>query len=366
MHVLLSSLSGSDRTESSHYLRVLKRLGHEVFRFVVPAGDFNQEDGSFVEQGYDPFTSLRSIANEAGFEPDLFLYIEPNGLIPRGMEQAPFPTACILCDTHQDLNARLNLARFFDHVFLYHRNYLKYFNEHPAGHIHWHPYACDLALFHAKSGERDLDVAFVGKLMTRTTNRKVIIDRIRERWKVNEERFYKQVEIPEVYSRAKIVLNFPLADDLNFRTFEAMSCGALLLTRRVANGQEILFEENTHFVAFGGDQELFEKVDYYLLHPQEREKIANAGYAEIQKSHRLEQRLDLLFRAIQENPQRVAPIRHMKAPQVDRQYAWLYEYWHMLDPALSAIGLARRAGRPWFRLLIPALRTLARRLKNKR
>jgi hypothetical protein len=364
MNILFSSQSGHDMTQSTHYVRVLRRMGHRIFHFAVPGEDRWQEPGSFVEAGYAPFTRLGSIVREAGFEPDLFLYIEQGGLIPVGMEAAPFPTACVLCDTHQDLNARLNLARFFDHVFLYHRNYVDHFKEHPEGYIHWLPYACDLELFYPRPVPRDLDVAFVGKLMI-NTDRKRILNEISQRWKVNERRFYHQAEIPEVYSRAKIVLNMPLADDLNFRTFEAMSCGALLLTRRVANGQESLFEEGKHFTAFDGEQELFEKLEYYLAHPDEREAIAAAGYAEIQKNHNLEQRIEKLLQTVQEKPQVAAPLRRMSAPQVDRQYAWLYEWWRLLDPALTIVAQARRAGRPWLHLLPPALRTLVRRIKNR-
>lgn len=365
MNILFSSLSGIDKTESIHYLRVLQRMGHRVFRFAVPGDVTNQTDGSFVEPGYEPFISLESIVSVAGFNPDLFLYIEPNGLIPTGLEEASFPTACILSDAHCNLEARLNLARFFDHVFLYHCNYLVHFKEHPAEYVHWHPYACDLELFYPESVERDLDVAFVGKLMVGTA-RKRILEQIGQRWSMNEQRFYKQSEIPAVYSRAKVVLNLPLADDLNFRTFEAMSCGAMLLTRRAANGQEVLFEEGKHFAAFADEQELYDKLDYYLTHPEEREVIAAAGLAEVQQHHRLEQRLEKLLVIVQDNPGKVAPIRHMSPAQVDRHYAWLYEYWYMLDPALSLIGQARHSGRPWLPLLLPMFRTLARRLKHGR
>lgn len=361
MNILFSSLSGQDKTESQHYLRVLERLGHRIFRFAVPTSVDEPPRGMWAEMGFSPEISLSSISRLAGFEPDLFLYIEPNGLIPRGMEKAPFPTVCVLCDTHQHLEGRQGLARFFDHVFLYHRNYLRHFQEHPAGHVHWNPYSVDTAMFHPNGSERVIDIAFVGQIDP-FPERVNLVRRLSERYRMNEPRLYLQKEIPGVYSRAKMVLNLPLSDDLNFRTFEAMSCGAMLLTRRVNNGQEVLFKEGKHFAAFGDEQELFEKAAYYLSHPTKRNAIAAAGLAEVQLHHRLELRLEDLFSKVRESPERSAPIRAMSPSRVDRQYSWLYEYWRMAEPGLLLAKEARRAGRSWIPLLPPAFRSVLRAL----
>ena len=361
MNILFSSLSGHDQTTKQQNLAVIKRLGHKVFCFSVPASIDDSLRGMRAEAGFAPETNLDVLTRLAGFEPDLFLYMEPNGLIPRGLEHASFPTACILSDTHMGLEARQNQALFFDHVFLYHRNYLRYFISHPDGYVHWQPCACDLELLHPQGCRRDLDVAFVGQLALQS--RGSVIATLSQRYKMNEPRYYSQQEIAAIYSRAKIVLNLPLKDDLNFRTFEAMSCGAMLLTRRVNNGQELLFEEGKHYAAFADEKELFDKVAYYVAHPEECAMIAAAGLAEIQQHHRLEQRMDELLNIVRNRPERVAPIRNMSSAQVDRQYAWLYEYWRMVEPGLILAREARHAGRPWLPLLMPAIRSVLRRIK---
>lgn len=361
MNILMSSLSGNDKTEGIHYLRVFQRLGHQVFRFTLPAYKEDPSYGLHPEAGFAPETTLDSLIRLSGMKPDIFLFIEPLGLIPRGIECASFPTVCILSDTHRDLPPRLKLARFFDHIFLYHRNSLPYFKEHRDGHVHWYPCACDLEVFRPLEGERNLDVSFVGNLMI-DKRRARLLSRLSERYIVNEQRFYLQREIPKVYSQSKIVLNLPVADDLNFRTFEAMSCGAMLLTRRVSNGQELLFEEGRHFAAFDDERELFDKIHYYLSNPEEREIIAAAGLAEIRQRHRLEQRIEELIGIVTKKPDKVAPIRRMSPSQIDRQYAWLYEYWRMVDPGLSLARQARWAGRPWLPLLLPIIRSILRLL----
>lgn len=360
MNIWLSSLSGMDKTESISIRNVLARMGHNVFFFSVPSSRVDRARGLWAEPGFLLETTVDELASAAGFHPDLLLYIEPGGLIPRGMERAPFPTACILCDTHLSLEGRQRVARFFDHVFLYHRNYVRFFSSHPRERVHWLPFACDLEVFHPSDVERDLDVAFIGQPMSGSTGRAEVMERLASKFRINDRHYRLRNEIPAVYSRAKIVLNLPLKDDLNFRTFEAMSCGAMLLTRRIDNGQEELFSEGTHYAAYSDDDELFAKVEYYLAHSEEREAIANAGLAEIRARHRLEQRLDYLLRCVSAQPDPVAPIRQATPRQVDSEYARLYEYWRAPEAGLRLMREARLAGRSWLALAAPAIRSVLR------
>lgn len=358
MNILYSSVSGHDKGEASTHRKVLAQLSHRVFWATAPSYSGEIDLGHFPEPGFQVGTTLSNILRHIDAMPDLFLYVEPLGLIPEGIENAPFPTACIISDFHNQLKPRQRLAHFFDHVFVYHRNYLGVVTKHPKGNVHWWPYSCDLDVFHPLPIERDLDVAFVGQLVNEERHR--VTAEVARRWNLNEQRYYKQHEIPEVYSRAKIVINLPLKDDLNFRVFEAMSCGALLLTRRVANGQELLFEEGVHFAAFETEAELYDKIDYYLSHESERAAIAAAGLAEIRANHRLEQRLTQLLDIVQSNPEPVAPIRCMQPHDVDLYYALLYEHWRKIDAIASLVQRARRANRRWYHLMAPALRAFLR------
>jgi hypothetical protein len=360
MKILFSSLSGHNQTESHDFVAVLQRLGHQVIRLTNPTPIHEPSPRFYIEPGYAYEVTLDALFSHLGGTPDLFIYMEPGGVIPKEMAVARIPTVAILCDTHRWLEARQRLARFCDHVFLYHRNYLAHFAEHPQENVHWLPYACDLELFKPIEVERDLDVAFVGQLKAATTGRALTIQRLANRYKMNEPKYYLREEIPGVYARAKIVLNMPLADDLNFRTFEAMSCGAMLLTRRVNNGQELLFQEGVHYAAYADEQEMFEKIDYYLAHPAERKGIAAAGLAEIQAHHCLEQRIAEILSIVQERPAPVAPIRRMTPTQIDREYAWLYEYWRAPEAGLRLVREARLAKRPWLPLLLPAVRSVLR------
>jgi hypothetical protein len=336
MKIILSYSSEHDKSEGIHYVNVLRRMGHEVVVLNVAAcSDGIRSKREFV-CGYPGDLHIAELLEQIG-PAQLFLYIEPYGLIPQGMESAAMPTACVLSDCHLNLPSRISLGNLFDHVFIYQRNYLDAFKSHPSA--HWMPYACDDDFFRDMEIPRDLDIGFVGQTGRGHTRRRKILDLLSSKYRVNEQRVYKQNEISEIYSRSKITVNIPIRGDLNFRFFEAISCGSLLLTERLKNGQEELFKENVHYVAYDSENELLEKVDYYLKNGDERLRIAQAGKDEALKNHTLEIRLQgLLAKILSPSNENLAPIRKMSESNRVRIYGSYYERAGYVNTMLKLAG----------------------------
>jgi hypothetical protein len=87
----------------------------------------------------------------------------------------------------------------------------------------------------------------------------------------------------EDYPKSKIALNCSLNGDLNRRVFEVLMAGGFLLTDRLSPqaGLSQLFQEGIHLECYGDDQELLEKISYYLKNPQIAEQIAAAGHRQL-------------------------------------------------------------------------------------
>lgn len=79
----------------------------------------------------------------------------------------------------------------------------------------------------------------------------------------------------------------------NMRMYEATGCGALLITDYKDNLND-LFEIGKEVVAYNSARECVDLVNYYLAHPAEAEKIAQAGQARTLRDHTYERRMRYL------------------------------------------------------------------------
>jgi spore maturation protein CgeB len=186
--------------------------------------------------------------------------------------------------------------------------------------IHYWP----LGLFEARSGntqteetilshQRDIDVLFIGALhftkmplmarLKKTLGKRLKMHGIGS-WKRNA--YYnlkygfpgwltpiKSEDYVTLYQRTKIGINIHNRGKYtvgNYRLFELPGNGVMQLS----DGEEFLntfFEEGEEIVGYDGFDDLMDKINYYLEHDAERERIAINGYRRVMKDHRIRMRL---------------------------------------------------------------------------
>lgn len=136
------------------------------------------------------------------------------------------------------------------------------------------------------------DVAFIGK--ANTEDRAACMREVGNRfdfklWGSGWEKYGLKAEAKDVYAAeyrkicagAKIILgwNIDPTVDLYFsnRTWYTMGCGGFLLTAYSPSLEEI-FGRGRELDWFETIEECCEKIEYYLQHDEERQRIARAGY----------------------------------------------------------------------------------------
>lgn len=94
-------------------------------------------------------------------------------------------------------------------------------------------------------------------------------------------------EMPLVFKKSRINLNISLRSiksGIPLRAFDIMGSGGFLLS----NYQEDFLENFTpgvDFVYYESEEDLLQKIDYYLTHEEEREAIAKNGHAQVAAAH---------------------------------------------------------------------------------
>lgn len=259
-----------------------------------------------------------------------------------GITDLDCPTAIWIDNYWPGFYQSLRYARLVDHVFLAQRDWMSDFVSAGCRQIYWLPYACDPQVHRDHHVERTYDVGFVGHIVQKLQQgRYQLLTELSQRYRMND--FNKLLyldEMAKVYSQSKIVVNIPHRGGFNMRVFEAMSCGALLLTEDTGNGQKELFKPGVHLEVYRSQQELFEKIDYYLAHEEKRKEIAAAGQREVLTKHRYVDRAQTILDVLQQS-QNAPRYRTTDKNEILRIYALIHSQRHRPDLLLKLFRRSR-------------------------
>ncbi len=105
-----------------------------------------------------------------------------------------------------------------------------------------------------------------------------------------------QEEVPSLYSNSLINLNYTAQDCVDWdvitmRTFEVLSCRGFLISDKVPLAEK---ELKDCVVFTDGDEDMSDKIRYYLAHPKERKRIAENGYEYAVSHASLDSRMKVL------------------------------------------------------------------------
>jgi Glycosyl transferases group 1 len=327
LKVVLSFATQIEWHEGHAIARALQRLGHDV-RVVDASGPQAFKPSSLQALSHEVDASIDDVLDA---DTDLLIYIEPQGLVPRGLERAKCRTVCVLCDTALSLPPRQDIAKLFDDVVLYHRDSLDAFPEH-GDRVYWMPFALDPDLFppipDPRSPVPEYDLGYVGSLDGIWSERRRMLDLLATRFAVSP---YGQLvtndEMARIYRHSRIVFNLPIVPTITPRVFEAMGAGSMLLTGRADNGLDLLFEDGVHLVTFEGEADLMRKAAYYLAYAEDRETIARAGHELVVREHTWEARLRSLLDELRVTSSefRARPAARMNAEVVEDIYQRHYK-----------------------------------------
>ncbi len=164
----------------------------------------------------------------------------------------------------------------------------------------WLPVACDPVFHGPVDGSPVWDVAFVGT--DGGIPRKFFLQALREKYPNSFIGKAEYTQLGAIYSKARVGFNYSITGDANMRIFEILAANTLLVTN--ASESEDLsalgFEDRRHLVFYKSPNELFDLIDYYLAHSDERDLIGRTGGEFVRKRHTYACRLEQLLAKISE------------------------------------------------------------------
>lgn len=286
-------------------------IGTYGFHHAMPAQGF---ETTFVRIKEPCAMDWDDVCERAGFTPDVVVYSDRSFPLPLvGVEDYPCLTCFYVVDSHIHGSWYPTYRDAFDCCAVSLRDHIPGFvnKEFPEATIWLPPYPRqqDVPI---PDAEMQWDVLFVGNVDPETTpKRTVFLDEIE---RLLPGRLHVTTgEYHTLYPHARVVLNIAERDDLNFRVFEAMGCGACLLTPHVEHGQNDLFTPGVHFEEYNNldAADAVAKIETLLAAPEKRQTMARAGAAEIDRAHRKKHRAADLARLLRSDAARAAHEKRM-------------------------------------------------------
>lgn len=280
----------------------------------------------------DQTLSLPALLERENLRPDLIYQQERLGqrLLIQGLEDAPCPTAFLAVDSHLNMFWHRSYARLFDtlltpHATLFaalpaewrHPNVVRF--NHFGSERPWVPHA----------GRRH-DLAVCARLTEHREIRTWLFALLKERQDLEHFDGLGFAAMLDLYADTKIVPNESIGFEVNFRLFEAASCGALVLTPQIGEDQDNAFVPGEEMLVYRDGLELLEQIAWAKAHPDETERMGRAAWERVQAEHLPRHRAAALSELAGDST------RHRAEGDEAARLLWL-----------SAVQIARNGGRLW-------------------
>lgn len=308
-----------DFSSESHHCKTLEAMGHQVIR---------------MQEG---LVRSETIYREA-LKCDMLVFIHTHGVVTRGafnlarafelLKKSGVPTVTYHLDLWLGIGREKDLTqdpfyKSIEYFFTVDKLMAEWFNDNtevkgiflPAGVYDKEVYLHDEPILKTDTKELFNDVVFVGSkgYHPEWSYRPLLIDNLAAEF---GDRFHhigrdgegavRGDELNRLYASSKVVVGDTLCIGFDYpyylsdRIFETTGRGGMIIHPYI-KGLEDLFEIGKEIITYkyGDFEDLYAKVDYYLDHPEEREKIRIAGHERTKKDHTYRNRWEFILKEVQ-------------------------------------------------------------------
>lgn len=218
------------------------------------------------------------------FTPDAIVWLDnssPAMFSFSGLEESPIPAIFYSVDTHHHAALHGYLYQIFDDMLVAQKDYIPALQEVGCD-AKWMPLWASRPI--EPSDSKEHQAVFVGTLNPALNPERVVFfEKLKEIAPVHVQ----TGDFGTIFPVSEIVINQTVKGDLNFRVFEAMISGAMLLTEASGNGLLELFEPGRHLMTYEKNNvdDAAAVIKECLANPARMRAIGAAGRDEILAKH---------------------------------------------------------------------------------
>ncbi len=236
----------------------------------------------------------QDLVNMAGFEPHVVVVADKSRPpFVLGIEDFPCLTVFYAVDTHIH-SWYPHYAQAFDACLVSLKDHLPLFQHKvlQSQYIRWSPAFAKNTDAPTEHPTPSWDCLFVGTVHAETTpKRQVFLQELQEHLHCLHSTRGNYVQL---FPQGRVILNHCEQGDLNFRVFEALGCGACLLTPHIGHGISEIFTHGKELYYYEWDQvhctanvhDAAQKITHLLKNDSLRHELAEQGLAKVNAAHR--------------------------------------------------------------------------------
>lgn len=231
---------------------------------------------------------------ELDFEPDLIFQQEILGLrlFLRGLHRIKCIKIFWSIDTHLNMHWHGLYGSLFDGVLTTQKRFVARLEKICAAKICWVPW------MGARPGteigtddgiipfsKRKHNLTFVGRVSKERRSRQWFVDLLKSNYNLYLVDGLNYSEMMATYRQTRIVPNEAIFGEINFRLFEACSCGCAMVTPDIGDELGELFEIGKEIEIYNDALELKEVLDRFQRDPSYAASLALSGYERVLRDH---------------------------------------------------------------------------------
>ncbi len=229
---------------------------------------------------------------ELDFQPDLILQQENLGcrVFLSGMHEVNCLKIFWSVDTHLNMHWHRYYGSLFDGVLTTQKKYVRALERDCDSEIFWVPWMGAhrnerVLPYHV----RDHEITFVGRVSKERRSRQWFVDFLTTNYDLYLVDGLNYSQMMDVYRQTRIVPNEAIFGEINFRLFEACSCGCAVVTPYV-EGIEDLFDIGVEIEVYNDVLELRDILSSLSKDHHRAASLGLAGYARVMRDHLPENR----------------------------------------------------------------------------